>query len=104
MDFDPERFARSPWVGGALGAIVALRGAPGATWPARFFNVVCGALIAGYTSPAFAEWAGMHTAAMQSGCAFFFGLFGMNLVAAVTSWIAEAKLADVVPWLNRRKD
>lgn len=104
MDFDPERITRSPWVGGALGAIVALRGAPGGSWPARAFNVLCGALIAGYFSPAFAEWMNATTPAMQSGCAFFFGLFGMNLVAWVTAYIAEHKLGDVLPWLTRRKD
>ena len=53
MDFDPERIARSPFLIGGLGALVALRGAPGETWPTRVFNVISGALFAGFVGPGY---------------------------------------------------
>lgn len=103
MELDPERIIKSPFLIGALGAIVALRGAPGESWPIRFVNITSGALFAGYVSPAIAEWFALTTPAMQSAMAFACGLFGMNFVAAVVTWIKEIKLSDVLPWARRKE-
>lgn len=96
-----DRITRSHWFSGLAGSIVALRGAPGATWKQRAFNVFSGLVFAGFGAPAVIETFELNTAGMASAVGFACGLFGMNLVAAVTSWIAEAKLADVLPWLRR---
>lgn len=103
MDIDPEKLVKSPFVIGALGALVALRGAPGETWPTRLVNVVCGAAIAGYVSPGAAEWLSLTSPAQQAAMAFASGLFGMNFVATVVAWIKELKLADVLPWARRKE-
>lgn len=103
MDIDPERIVRSPFVIGAIGSIIASRSAPGETWPVRIFNVISGALFAGFVSPGLAEWFALTSPAMQGAMAFASGLFGMNFVATAVAWIKEMKLADVLPWA-RRKD
>lgn len=102
MDWlDPDRVLRSPLVAGAIGSIVALKSSPGASWPERAFNVLCGALLAGYGSPAICEYFGLHTVATTSGMSFAVGLFGMNLVATVLVWIKDVKLGDVIPWFKK---
>ena len=101
FQFDADKVVRSPWVAGALGAVVALKGAPGVSWPERAFNVFCGLLVAGNLSPALCEQFGLLSPAMQGATAFFLGLFGMNLVAAIVGWIKETKLADLVPWFRK---
>lgn len=103
MDLDPDRIIRSPWAAGAVGAMVALRGAPGETWAGRLFHVACGLAIAGYLTDAVAQYFGLESSAMQSGAAFLLGMFGMNLAAAVTTAIRETRLSDVLPW-RRGKD
>jgi len=95
---DPESFARSPWIAGAMGAIVALHGVPGASWVERLFNVVAGVLIAGYVSPAVAEYFGLNSVSMQSAAAFVCGLFGLNIIAAMVQWVRTADLAVFLPW------
>lgn len=96
-----DRASRSHWLSGLAGSLVALRGAPGATWRQRAFNVFSGLMFAGFGAPAVVETFGLNSASMASAVGFGCGLFGMNLVAAVTGWIAEAKLSDVLPWLRR---
>lgn len=103
MDIDPERVARSPFLIGALGALVAMRGAPGESWPIRVFNVVSGALLAGYVSPAVAEFFALPSPAMQGAMSFAVGLFGMNFVATAVTWIKQLQLADVLPWVRRKE-
>ena len=96
-----DRASRSHWLPGLAGALVALRGAPGDTWRQRAFNVFCGVMVAGFAAPGVIETFGLNSQSMQSAVAFGCGLFGMNLVAAVTGWIKETKLADVLPWVRR---
>lgn len=95
---DADAIVRSPWLAGAMGALVALHGVPGATWVERAFNVFAGLLIAGYVSPAIAEYLGLASVAMQSAAAFLCGLFGLNGVAAVVAAIRSADLRDFLPW------
>lgn len=101
VDVDADRIMRSPWFTGLLGAVVALRGAPGASWSERVFNVFCGLLVAGNLSPALCEQFGLVSQAMQGAAGFFLGLFGMNLVAAIVGVIRDTKLSDVLPWLKK---
>lgn len=103
MDFDFEKMWRSPFLIGALGAVVALRGAPGESWPIRLLNVVCGSLMAGFVSPAACEFFSLTSPAMQGAMAFVFGLFGMNMASAVVVWIKTAQLSDVLPWARRKE-
>lgn len=99
-----EEVARSPWLPGVLGAIVAVRSAPGATWPERLVNILCGALISGFASPALSEYFGMTTQAMQSAMAFAVGLFGLNVVASITAWTKAMKVEDFLPWKRKGGD
>lgn len=102
MDWlDPDRLLRSPLVAGAIGSVVALRSSPGDSWIERAFNVLCGAFLAGFLSPAICEFFGLNTVAMRNGMSFAVGLFGMNLVATIIVWIKDLKLGDVVPWLKK---
>ena len=102
MDFDHEKLWRSPFIIGALGAVVALRGTPGDTWGTRLINVLSGALIAGYGSPAVCEFFALTSPSMQGAMAFASGLFGMNVVAMVVGWCKTLQLADFLPWVRGR--
>lgn len=93
-----EEIARSPWLPGLLGAIVAVRSAPGTTWGERAVNIACGAVISGFASPALSEYFGMTTQAMQSAMAFAVGLFGLNIVASIWAWTRVLKVEDYIPW------
>lgn len=103
MDLDPERLVRSPFVIGALGSLVALKGAPGESWPTRVFNVFSGALLAGYGAPALAEFFSLGTPAMQGAMSFAVGLFGMNFTSTVVVWIKNLQPGDVFPWMRRKE-
>lgn len=103
MDIDPEKLTRSPFVIGAIGALVALRWAPGESWPTRLMNIASGGMIAGFLSPGVAEWFSLTSPAMAAAMAFASGLFGMNFVATAVAWIKELKLADVLPWARRKE-
>lgn len=98
--FDPDRVLRSPLVAGAIGSVVALKSSPGDSWLERAFNVVCGAALAAYMSPAICEYFALTTVAMQSGMSFAVGLFGMNLVATIVVWLKDLKLEDL-PWFKK---
>lgn len=89
---------KSPWVAGAVGAIVALRGVPGLTWAERLFNAFSGLMIAGYISPAAADYLGLEGANMHGATAFLFGLFGLNLVAATVEAIRTTDFRGMLPW------
>lgn len=96
-DLNPE-LIKSPWAAGAVGAIVALRGVPGLTWAERLFNAFSGLMIAGYISPAAADYLGLEGANMQGATAFLFGLFGLNLVAAIVETIRTTDFRGMLPW------
>lgn len=103
MELDPERIVKSPFLIGALGALVAMRGAPGESWPIRVFNVISGALMAGFISPAACEFFALTSPAMQGAMSFAVGLFGMNIASAAVVWIKAMQLADVLPWVRRKE-
>lgn len=103
MDVDLEKITRSPFLPGALGAVVALRFAPGITWGERAFNVAAGAACAGYVSPAITDWLHITSAGMQSGVSFGVGMFGLSLAAAALQAIRELKLGEIISgWISRR--
>lgn len=102
-NFDIDGISSSPFTIGALGSLVALRFAPGASWWERFTNVACGALTAGYCAPALTEWLQFKSTAMAYACAFAIGLLGMSLVAAVLEGIKATKLGESFnSWTTRR--
>lgn len=103
MDLDLDKLGRSPFVAGALGSLVALKFAPGASWPERAFNVLCGSLCAGFGAPALAEWLHLQSPGMNSGLSFAVGMFGLSLAAAVTDGIKQTKLGEIITsWFPRR--
>lgn len=104
MDFDPERIASSPFVPGALGALVtALKFTPGASWLERSVNVVAGSLVAGYVAPPLLEYFKVTSPSATGGASFMLGLLSMSVVAAILSAVRETKWADIVTgWLARK--
>lgn len=98
FDLEPHAAAKSPFLAGALGALVALRGVPGASWKERIINAVSGSLMAGFLAPAASEYFGLITQPMQSAMAFAIGLFGLNVTAAILEWIKTVKIDDYLPW------
>lgn len=96
-DINPE-LIKSPWVAGAMGALVALRGVPGISWLERAFNLICGSIIAGYMSPAAATYLGLEKPELHYTAAFLMGLFGLNLIAAIVEAIRTADLGKLLPW------
>lgn len=105
MPIDQDKIAgavQSPFFIGLLGGVVALRGVPGSSWKERGFNVISATLVAGFLSPAISEFFGLHTQAMQSACAFAVGLFGLNITAAVVSYINGLDIGALVPWGKKK--
>ncbi|HAX23049.1 MAG TPA: hypothetical protein DCY64_22530 [Hydrogenophaga sp.] len=87
---------------GLLGAIVSLRGVPGSTWKARYFNVFCGMVIAGACTAGLSEWMSLKSEGAIGAMAFALGLFGLNLVDVLreraVEMIRTVKLSDFIPW------
>lgn len=92
----------NPFIVGLAGGVVALKGAPGASWPERLFNIICASLMAGFGGPAVAEWFSFTSPAMLAWSAFLIGLFGLNLAATGVDWIRSAKPGDVIPWWPKK--
>lgn len=102
MDFDPDRLALlKPFALGAAGSLVSLRFAPGLTRRERAFNLLCGALMAGFLTDAVVELLGLRSPALWGATAFLVGVFGMNVLATTNAWLRELKLSDVLPWLRK---
>lgn len=104
MDLDAEGLSKSPFVVGAVGALItALRFTPGASWPERAVNVASGSAFAGFLVPPLVEWLHMTSPAYASGAAFLFGLVGMSLAAAILQGIKDTPLGKIITgWLSRR--
>jgi len=102
FEIDPkslESVVRSPFTGGLFGALVlSFRGGPDTSWRERVVTTLSGGVMAGFISPAAAEYFELHTPAMQSGMAFFVGLFGLNMMTAILRWIKTANISDYLPW------
>lgn len=104
MDIDPDRILRSPFVTGALGAVVtALKFTPaGTVWYERVINVLCGSLLAGFLTPAFVEFVGLTSPEMSFAAGFMFGLVGLSLAAALLKAIKDTAWAQIISsWLRR---
>lgn len=101
MEPNVETVVKSPFFVGLLGSLAGLRSVPGTSWVSRLFNVVAGALMAGFLGPAIAEWFELNSSAMQSATAFAVGLFGLSITVLITEQISTLKIADFIPWLRR---
>lgn len=86
---------------GLFGAIVSLRGVPGATIWARIFNTFCGMLIAGFFTGALAEYFTLVSETSIGALAFALGLFGLNLVDQLREFIKTLKWSDYFPFRKR---
>lgn len=103
MNLDPDHIFNSPFFVGGIGSLVALKFAPGLTWPERFTNVVCGLLLAGYLTPALTAWLEFGSVGLESAAAFVVGLLGMSLAAAIFDGVRATKFGDIISsWLTRR--
>lgn len=102
MDFDLDRLAfLKPFAVGAAGGLVSLRYAPGLSRKERAFNLLCGALLAGFLTDAIFELFSLRSQAMWGAIAFLVGVFGMNVLATANTWLRELKLSDVLPWFRK---
>ena len=91
----------SPFVIGALGALVGLRLAPEVTWWGRFTSISCGLLTAGFVAPGLTEWLRLPT--LINLFAFAIGLLGMNLLATVYKGMSSIDVGAIITgWLSRR--
>ena len=101
---DTDKLFGNPFVVGALGALVALKFAPGGSWLERLANVVSGSLAAGFLTPALVQWLQMDAPSYASGAAFVVGLLGMSVADAIVAGIRETPIAKIVTgWLSRRQ-
>jgi hypothetical protein len=98
MNLDPEPILNSPFFIGLLGAVVALRGVPGTTWKERIANAASGSAMAGFFSPAAAEYFDLSSPSMRAAAAFAIGLFGLNLMASLLMYIRNMDIAAFIPW------
>lgn len=104
MDLDIDKIMHSPFLTGALGAVVtAVKFTPGATWLERAANVGFGSLASGFVTPALIEWLNVTSPAYFSCAAFLFGLLGMSLAAALLDGIKATKLGEIIEsWIKRK--
>jgi len=101
---DTDKLLSSPFTIGALGALVALKFAPGDSWLDRVANVLSGSLAAGFITPALVDWLQMDARSYASGAAFVVGLLGMSVADALVAGIRQTPLAKIVTgWLSRRQ-
>jgi hypothetical protein len=112
----PENFfetvAKSPFVIGCAGAAVfGLKFMPGATWIEKGINIFCGAMTAGFLTPALIEYLEIQSPGFSTAAAFFVGLMGMSFIAAVLQGVKDVKMGEVFTnlidgaigiWTNRR--
>lgn len=105
IEIDPNAadvVAKSPYTMGLLGSLIAAaKGMPGANFVERAINVACGTALAGAVAPGVSDYFSLHTDGMRSAMAVFIGLFGLNVMAAVLTWLKTMKLADYIPWKKR---
>lgn len=98
-----DQITQHPLTPGAVGAVIGLRWAPGASWPDKAINVVGGAACAAYLGPLVCSLLRLTAQPATAAIGFALGLFGLSLVGAVMDGIRNIKLADVASsWLTRR--
>lgn len=102
MDLDPSKFVATPLTAGLIGAMVGLKFAPGLTWTERTVNVLSGSACAGFIAPAAGELFKLTTPSMLSALAFFLGMFGMSLAAAIMVGLRDVKVGEIIQsWFSR---
>ena len=103
LELDPQKLAQSHVVIGAMGSIVALRFAPGASWLERAGNVFAGSLCASYLTPAAGHWMGVDSVGALGALAFLIGLFGLSMTSALLQALRELRLAEIIGgWISRK--
>ena len=86
-------------IGAAGGLVTALKFTPGGAWYERLFNIICGALAAGFTAPALRDWMGFSTDVYLNATAFIVGLLGMSVADSVLKAIKDGLISR---WLGRK--
>ena len=88
----------NPFLAGFFGGLLALRAVPGSTFLGRLYTVIAASILAGFTSPAVAEYFGIESESSRSAVSFLIGLFGLNFVASGTEYIKTLDLRSILPW------
>ena len=75
-----------PEFAGAVGALLGMLSAPGATLKQQAFNLLSGLAFAVFCAPLVAQWIGIKSESAVIGFSFLCGLIGMNLIAKLLIW------------------
>lgn len=104
MEIDPREALRSPFLAGAVGALItAVKFTPGANWCERLFNASSGTALAVIVAPALVEWLHLTSPTYLSATAFFLGLLGMSLAAALMQALKDTPFGQILAgWITRR--
>lgn len=102
MDIDPEKIIHSPFFPGFFGAVASLKWVPGASFLERLVNSLIAWSMAGFLSPAIAQYFKMSSPEMQGATAFATGFFGLNLAALGFRWLSSLQLSDLLPWRSKK--
>ena len=104
MALDWDKLANSPFLVGAVGAaITSLHFTPGKSWAERIANVLAGAAVAGFLSPALVEWLHLTQPSYASAAAFLCGLLGMSVMAALLEFASSQAMRETLAsWLTKK--
>lgn len=88
-------------IGGALLAAYYLL--PGKNFLEKVINFAAGSLLATFCAPGAVDYFNVQLKGIAMLMGFTIGLFGLSLMAAITSGIREVKFGEIISgWLSRR--
>lgn len=105
---DLKEAAESPYfisvVAGIAGALLAAyRLLPGKNFGEKTLNFAAGSLLATFCAPGAVDYFNIKLMGLAMLMGFTIGLFGLSLMAAITSGIREVKFGEIISgWLSRR--
>ncbi|GAB5500996.1 MAG: hypothetical protein PsegKO_33070 [Pseudohongiellaceae bacterium] len=90
-------------IAGGIGALIAMRGAPGTTCLERILNAASGAAMATFIAPPLAHWLAPGLEGGATGLGFLCGLFGMALSSGLTKGLTHLRWAEIITgWISRK--
>lgn len=91
-DFNPDVLAKSPILASALGSLVGMRFAPGASWVARVTNGVGGFASAIYGTQLLTWFLKLESVGAIAGLSFLVGILSMVVIDALVQGLRETRL------------